>query len=210
MHSVFRAHARDAALLQPLDGVLGPRSAVDQVADPEQPVVRGVEAQGLERFLERVEVPVQVSGDQIASAPGVRLVVHDRLGRPDPLHASTVRGHCESSQRLRCIFRISSITAQTSTDKRERRHLGRERENHGIMLLDADATIIDGVQFVGATPWTDFLPEQIVANRRPTAQHATSRTSRAGMPTTAPPRPSDSTSVSMSVIVSRCAAPLVR
>ena len=85
--------------------------------------------------------------------PGVRqlgdagedIVVHDRLGRPDPLHASTVRGHCESSQRLRCIIRISSITAQTSTDKRERRHLGRERENHGIMLLDADATIIDGV-----------------------------------------------------------------
>ena len=132
------AHARDAAQLQPLDGVLGPRSAVDHVADPEQPVVRGVEAQGLERFLERVEVPVQVSGDQIASALGVRLVVHDRLGRPDPLHASTVRGHCESSQRLRCIFRISSITAQTSTDKRERRHLGRERENHGIMLLDAE------------------------------------------------------------------------
>ena len=43
------------------------------------------------------------------------------------------------------------------------------------MLLDADATIIGGVQFVGATPWTDFLPEQIVANRRPTAQHATSQ-----------------------------------
>ena len=37
-------------------------------------------------------------------ALGVRLVVHDRLGGPDPVHASAIRGHCESSERVRAFF----------------------------------------------------------------------------------------------------------
>ena len=63
---------------------------------------------------------------------------------------------------------------------RARKRLAEEHARHGITLLDADAIVIDDVNFIDATLWTNLLLDGVGREPGAPAQRSGSPTSVAG------------------------------
>ena len=75
-----------------------------------------------------------------------------------PIGQGAVRNAAEAWTGAQHILYVPGNHEFYGTDiDRARRALARECSQAGVTLLDPDAIVIDGVHFIGATLWTDFL-----------------------------------------------------